>query len=525
MKESKLAVLMIEDDRNDAELVRQKLLALDGYDISVTHVSDLKTAQTTLNDIDIDIIVLDHLLVAETSDELLRSLRQSGDPRPVIIVTALSDATLAAKLMKLGADDFLIKDALTADQLQNAIEHAQAACSCRKLEAKNQALLQEVQNTRAELESKNKHLATLNASAKEFVDHVSHEFRTPLAVIREYAAIIRDGLAGATTPEQNQYTETIVNRVDDLCILVDDMLDYSKFEAGLIGVKRADSQLSDILTHIGPTLARRAAAMNANLSIEPRAGLPDIYCDPEKVGRIITNLVINALKFAGDPGKVKLTARADYAKHEIIVSVSDNGQGIDPLVCQLLFERFRQGSGPLRSGVKGFGLGLSIVKELVALNFGDVFVESEVGVGSTFAFSIPFSHRQSLLERYATRATQLRNQPTHLNLLEISADSDTPLEILTDTRRLLQSHLRGTDLMFVSRPSRWLLVAATRRGDVSRLVARVDRAFGGERRNCLTADLPQLTFRIDGSWRLEDQIPAFIERYLSLEQDAQFVQT
>jgi len=239
------------------------------------------------------------------------------------------------------------------------------------------------------LEEHNQRLRELYNTAHQFVDHVSHEFRTPLMVIREYAAAIGEGMAGETTNQQREYLGTIMNRVDELHVLVEDLLDISRIEADLLRTARRSCSITDIFEQVRPTLQRKADSSQVVLELSASENLPRVYCDPEKVGRIMINLGVNAIKFSRSDAPVRIWARLTEDEREIQVGITDRGPGIARENLEIIFERFRQLDDHVRMSAKGFGLGLNIVKELVQLHFGRLHVDSALGEGSTFSFTIP----------------------------------------------------------------------------------------------------------------------------------------
>ena len=288
-------------------------------------------------------------------------------------------------MLRQGAQDYLLKHEvepkLLARSLRFAIERQRTAAleSCIEQLAAAQVLLKK----------KNRRLAKLNRTVHEFVDNVSHEFRTPLTVIKEYASLVKDGVVGAVSDEQKQMLTIVEDRADDLNTMVDDMLDVSKLEAGLLRVDRRICQVADIVARVWPARECKAAVRGVQLEFQLDPKLEAVFCDPEKAGRVLTNLVTNAIKFCGQPGRVWLNCDREPDGAGVRLSVRDNGHGISPENQRAIFLRFKQLSESIRSSTKGFGLGLNIAKKLVELNLGEITVESEIGRGSTFAFTLP----------------------------------------------------------------------------------------------------------------------------------------
>lgn len=509
-------VLAIDDDAGDAELLRRVLEKLPGWELEFLHAPSFDAAQPHLARPDVDLIFLDYLLGRESGENVLSVIRSTGDIRPIVVITGHGNEQTAVALMRAGADDYLIKGAFDASTMRRAIDNARAQHARRKFETKNRQLLEDLQIVKTKLEMQNRRLAGLYESAHHFVDHVSHEFRTPLTVIREFASIMRDGLAGAVCPEQNEYLDIIVNRVDDLSALVADMLDISKLEAGMLGISRCDCRVGEIIERIRSTLERRAATSNCQLDVNLPSDLPLVFCDPEKVGRVIVNLVNNALRFSPERGVVTLRACARPEQHEIVVAVADRGPGIAPEACRELFQRFRQVAGRVKQGVKGFGLGLSIVKELVQLNLGDVTVESEVGSGSVFSFTLPCAERRELLRRFLARAHGFRAEARVLVLLEVVADAHAQPSCLDELEQLLQHVARRSDLLLRIEPHRWVYCCPAVDPDLSALILRIEHARDEANRNRVAGPLPAITLDYVGSWDVQDESDSLIERFEAL---------
>jgi signal transduction histidine kinase len=138
-------------------------------------------------------------------------------------------------------------------------------------------------------------------------------------------------MVGDINHEQRTMLDRVAVRADDLNNMVEDLLDVSKLEAGLLGAWRRNVHVREIIERAEPLLRQRAQAQEIQLDISCENSLPAVYCDADKVGRVITNLVVNALKFAGTQGqgRVRLWAEADPSGHQVVMGVTDDGPGID----------------------------------------------------------------------------------------------------------------------------------------------------------------------------------------------------
>jgi signal transduction histidine kinase len=224
-------------------------------------------------------------------------------------------------------------------------------------------------------------LKQLYNTAHQFVDNVSHEFRTPLTVTKEFASILSEQIVGPLNEEQMDFANIIINRVEDLSHMVDDMLDISKIEADLLSVCRVEISADDIASGVMMTLERKGKASRVLFEANIPSDLPKVFCDPENVRRVIINLVVNACKFSDEGGRIVLWAKHDAGCRELRFGVTDEGPGISREHVEAIFERFNQGGTGLKASSHGFGLGLSIARELVQANFGTISVQSEVGKG------------------------------------------------------------------------------------------------------------------------------------------------
>jgi len=163
---------------------------------------------------------------------------------------------------------------------------------------------------------------------KDTMDNVSHEFRTPLTIIKEYASAASENLQDKGDPETQEFLGVIVSSVDDLTLMVNDMIDISRIEKNILRMSRRRCRVDDIVRAVRRALERKALNSEVRFEVTLDDNLPAVYCDAEKVGRIIVNLAINALKSSGSGGKVRLWARAEPASSQVRIGINDSGPGI-----------------------------------------------------------------------------------------------------------------------------------------------------------------------------------------------------
>lgn len=243
----------------------------------------------------------------------------------------------------------------------------------------------------AEVRDKNAALERVNHLKSQFLATVTHELRTPLHSIISYGALILEGfLDGELTCEQEEHIQFMVNRAEDLSRLVDDMLDLSKIEADRLEVRPEPMRLAKSLQEVVDQLKPMAHNKGLDLVLEIDENLPLALADGQRIRQVVLNLVSNALKFT-EKGGVTLRCGVLERYDMLRISVHDTGIGISPAALDYIFEAFRQADGSTTRRFGGTGLGLTIARKLVELQGGEVAVESIVGRGSTFSFTLPIA--------------------------------------------------------------------------------------------------------------------------------------
>lgn len=215
---------------------------------------------------------------------------------------------------------------------------------------------------------------------RDFIANVSHDFKTPLSVIRNYSEAIYDGLADEKA--RKKYSGVIISEVDRLNSLVIQLMELSKIQSGKAVIKKDRFSLNDFLQSFGTAFEMQLSQKKARLGINPLEKDALIMADAEYLHRVVYNFLDNAVKYSGDQAEISLNAVRSAVG--IKVSVRDSGPGIDPAFLEHIWERYYKGA---RSG--GMGLGLAISSELLKLHGFSYGVESRLGEGSEFYFIIP----------------------------------------------------------------------------------------------------------------------------------------
>jgi signal transduction histidine kinase len=220
----------------------------------------------------------------------------------------------------------------------------------------------------------------------EFLASMSHELRTPLNAIIGFSQVLREEMFGPVNEKQAEYLDDIVSPGNHLLSLINDVLDLSKVEAGQVELEVEPFSLREALER-GVVIVREQAT-EEGVQVELSAG-PEVDVvegDERRIKQVIFNLLSNAVKFTPAGGEVEVTAAR--VNGEVRVSVADTGPGIAHGDHERIFEEFQQAEAGLDQS-EGTGLGLALSKRLVELHGGRIWLESEVGKGSTFVFTLP----------------------------------------------------------------------------------------------------------------------------------------
>lgn len=236
------------------------------------------------------------------------------------------------------------------------------------------------------------HQVEVDRLKSEFVATVSHELRTPMTSIKGYVEVLLMGAAGPLSEKQIRFLDIVKTNTERLAVLVNDLLDVSRLEAGKVTLNRRPLLLSELVDEAAADLIRRSETESKTVKFDKDipAGLPRVMGDFERVRQILGYLMENGYHYNTEE-TIRIAITARMSGPEVQIDVRDNGVGIQPADRERIFERFYRGESPLILGVSGTGLGLSIVQSLVQMHGGRIWVESEgrPGKGSTFSFTLP----------------------------------------------------------------------------------------------------------------------------------------
>ncbi|MCC6682521.1 MAG: HAMP domain-containing histidine kinase [Phycisphaeraceae bacterium] len=412
-------------------------------------LSDLDQAMALLPTHGTMAIIFDH----DLSDHPLEKIRLAAMPcGPLIMLTSPRQRAWATRQDGDEESNERVPAGAIA-HIKWMIDRFYARISGHHLEQSVLHLTQKLKKANRELARKNDRLTELATTAHRFVDNVAHEFRTPLTVIQEFTSILDDGIGGTLSQEQRRFLRYISAATQDLTQLVEDFLDSSRLKAQSLRVDRRPNEVSAMFEAVLPTI--RVCGERKSVAIETRIeeGLNQAFCDAGKVGRILINLAINAVKFSPEGQTVLLWADAGNGS-EVRLGVTDSGKGLTVEDQEMIGKRFKQFGDPQASSTKGFGLGLNIAKELVVLNLGQMQIQSKRGEGCTFSFSMPCCDPQNILAHYQ-QVMRDHFGSTPICLLRVTPRGRAAIEPL---RRALSSISHPMDLVLPTVDQRQVLL-------------------------------------------------------------------
>ena len=275
-----------------------------------------------------------------------------------------------------------------AGQIGQSIENAQlfekAFHSSQELELK-------VAERTKQLESALEKVNEISNKKTEFISAVSHELRTPLTSIKGYAAILIAGKIGEVPPAVKERLAKINSHSDNLVALINDLLDIARIESGKQEMKLAMYKVKSIVDNVADLLTPQINTKGVHLKTNLGQACEEVYVDSSHAERVIINLVSNAIKFTPANGTITISIAPALDNGYAVFSVADTGIGIPASDMQKLFSEFFRVDNEINQHVKGTGLGLVLAKNITLAHRGKMWVQSQVGVGTTFFFTLPAS--------------------------------------------------------------------------------------------------------------------------------------
>jgi signal transduction histidine kinase len=318
--------------------------------------------------------------------------------QPVAIVDAVNDSSYTWKeaQQRLGFRSMLGVPMLRDGEPIGVI--AMWRCEVRPFSDNDQRLVTTfadqaviaIENARLfeQLAAKTRQLEITSRHKSEFLANMSHELRTPLNAVIGFSEVLIEQMFGPVNAKQLEYLHDIHSSGEHLLTLINEVLDLSKVEAGRMELELGEVDLGELLDHALALVRERAARNGLTLKLDIAAALPTWVADSRKIKQVLLNLLSNAVKFTPAGGSVTLRAACPDAD-AVEIAVIDTGVGIAAADQVAVFEAFRQASGSYLRKAEGTGLGLALARRFVELHGGTLSLQSAIGQGSTFTFTLP----------------------------------------------------------------------------------------------------------------------------------------
>ncbi len=312
----------------------------------------------------------------------------------VLIAILLSSQSLGPlQVLTRGAQDLADGMLERRIDLRTGDEFGVLAATFNQMAAKLARTISDLEASNRALEQMNLDLQQLDRMKSDLLANVSHELRTPLTAIQGYTEAMDEGLLGAVNDQQRNAFRVVRRNTVRLMGMIEQLLGFSRLEAGVARLDLGAFDLAEAAAQVVNSLCA-GHGPELNLRLEAQPGLPPVWGDAGRISQVLENLVTNAVKFTPPGAEIRVRLRRDGDEAEI--AVADRGIGIPPAAQSKIFDRFYQVDTSSTRRYGGMGLGLAIVREILAAHQREIRVESRVDVGTTFRFTLPFAAATAL---------------------------------------------------------------------------------------------------------------------------------
>lgn len=388
-----IKVLLVEDDEDYYVLTRDLLREIEPGRYALDWIEHFAAGLEAMTRRPYDVCLLDYDLGEKTGLELLQAARQAGCDAPIIMLTGQGGYDVDLAAMQAGAADYVIKAGINATRLERAIRYAlERAHTLKALQQRERHIAElyaQEQSRSRELGNAYADLRRAELHRDELVQMLAHDLRGPLTAILGNLDLMeratREPAGAGTLPRLLARTQKNARRI---VAMIDDLLAVSRLEAGALHPSLEPLHLPALLADKTLDYRLQAEQCHQSFSAQVPEELPRIWADADLIGRVIDNLLANALKFTPPGGQIAISAACRDSS--LIVSVSDDGPGIAAEHQARIFEKYYQvtsGDGP--AAAKGAGIGLTFCRLAVEAHGGRIWVESSPNQGSVFYFNVP----------------------------------------------------------------------------------------------------------------------------------------
>jgi len=357
-------VLLVDDDEEDYLIIRQLFNKMTSIDTKLEWISSSEEAIDVIKEARHDAYLIDYRLDALTGLDVLQNVKAYERPEPFILLTGISDYVVERKSLQLAASDYLVKKNLTSDNLARSLYYALG-----RKEQEKQKIDQ---------------LVELNRTKDEFISIASHQLRTPATTVKQYIAMVLDGMVGQISTKQKQMLEKAYESNERQLTIINDLLKVAQIDAGRMEIVLSKTNVStllqkSVLDHV-PSFEQSKQILTSDIPENIHASV-----DENALRMVIDNLLENARKYSEENAKTRISL--DWSDDKIIITVCDQGVGIDHP--ERLFQKFSRIPNALSTIVGGTGLGLYWAQSIVDLHGGELTYKPCKPNGSEFTVSIP----------------------------------------------------------------------------------------------------------------------------------------
>ncbi|MEH2060216.1 MAG: ATP-binding protein [Nostoc sp.] len=395
--EETLKILVVDADEVDRMAIRCALTQA-GVEVELSEVSDVNNAFSALSTTPYHCVLLDYRLPDQDGLTLIQRLRSSEIKVPLVVLTDQGDEQITLQLLKAGATDYLFKSRISPEILAHILRSAiriyraemQADLATQQFRESHEKLIlknQELERQQQQIQMQNFKLLEASRLKSLFLATMSHELRTPMNAIIGFSQILLRPKFGQLTQQQADMVQRILNNGKHLLMLLNEVLDFSKLEAGRLDLKGEIFDVSKVINLAVDEMRSLADAKNLSLLVRNDLRNASVFNDPVRIKQILINLLSNAIKFT-EHGEIWVEVK-ELPGNRLAIIVRDTGIGIPPRDFKHIFEAFRQVDQTITRKYPGTGLGLAIIDSLVRMMGGKIFIESKLEVGSMFKIELP----------------------------------------------------------------------------------------------------------------------------------------
>lgn len=360
-------ILLIDDDEEDYLIIRRVIARVSDALYTLEWCDDYELAQQKINAKQHDIYLIDYRLGEHSGLELLKYAQPDKRIEPFILLTGVGDQDLERRSMKLFASDYLVKGSFGPELLSRTLQYA-----IGRKEAEQQRI---------------EHLIELNRSKDEFISIASHQLRTPATGVKQYIGMLLEGFIGDIPEQQRAVLDKAYQSNERQLRIVADLLKVAQVDAGQVKLRKTAVGINEMVNDIIKEQRATFDERQQGVIFTPSDTQPYAEIDHDTIRMVIENIIDNASKYS--LAGTSVAVGVDDLNDDILITIEDQGVGIDPKDQGKLFEKFSRIDNPLSTKVGGTGLGLYWAKKIIDLHGGSIEYSSIAGRGTKFAIRFP----------------------------------------------------------------------------------------------------------------------------------------